>query len=252
MRTLSVVLALLLIVFTCPAQVPAQDSQSMLPQTQSQVPAPASPLTTLIVPAGTQIPVVLSSPISSKSAKPGKMVRVSTSFPITVGSQVAIPVGTYFEGVIDKVTKSQSSGTTLRIHFTRVIFANGYTVDVDATNQSARAASPDSASFIPASFTAGNHGGNGAPHLVLAAQQLPPPPLLPPMPHNGLGDGPAIGIAIAIGTAVAIIIGVILAAHHHGGASNAVLFDAGWQFNLVLQNPLTLNAASIAAATSGV
>lgn len=251
MRTFSVMLALLLVVSTCPAQVSAQDSQSTPPRRQSQTqalaPAPATavPATTLIVPAGTQIPVTLSSPISSKSAKPGKTVRVSTAFPVTVGSLVAIPVGTYLEGVIDKVTKSHS-GTTLQMHFTRVIFANGYTVDVDATNQSARVAKPDSGSFMPASFTAGSRDGNGAPHLVLVAQQLPTPPALP---HNGPGVGTAIGIGV--GLAVVAIVATILAVRHGAGARNGVLFDAGWQFDVVLQNPLTLNAASVAARASG-
>lgn len=231
MRILAIVLSVLLVVSTRPAQAPGTDSQ----QGPALAPAPSSsPI--IVVPQGTQIPATLASPITAKAAKPGRTVRAVTSFPVTVGSQIAIPVGTYFEGVIDKVTKNRRSGPTIEMHFTRIIFPNGYTVDVDATSQSADAAGPDSGSFVPAAFT-----GVDKPHLILTAQQEPPP-----LPH-----GPSMGAAIGIGVGLAAagIIGFIVAAHH-GGGNNGVLFDEGWQFDLVLQGPLSLNAASVAAAAA--
>jgi len=240
MRTLAIVLSLLLVVSTCPAQAPAADAQQapMQAPAPSVAPVPDSP-ETIIVPQGTQIPASLTSPITSKSAKPGRTVRAVTSFPVTVGSQIAIPVGTYFEGVIDKVTKNGRTGPTIEMHFTRIVFANGYTVNVDAASQSADAVRPDEGSEVPASFTRSD-----APRLVLAAQQEPPP-----VPHPGLGAAIGIGVGLAAAGIVALIITT-----HRGGGYNGVLFDAGWQFNLVLQGPLSLNAASIAAAgpaTSG-
>jgi hypothetical protein len=238
MRALAIVLSVLLVTSTCPvqAQAPAADAQAAPMQT----PAPSSPQI-LVVPEGTQIPATLASPIAAKSAKPGRAVRAVTSFPVTVGSQVAIPVGTYFEGVIDKVTKNSSTGPTIEMHFTRIVFANGYTVNVDAASQSADARDPGPGTVVAASFT-----GNDAPHLVLAAQQEQPP-----LPHNGPSMGTAIGIGV--GLAAAGIIGLIIATHH-GAGNSGVLFDAGWQFNLVLQGPLSLDAGSIAGAgvaTSG-
>lgn len=59
--------------------------------------------------------------------------------------------------------------------------------------------------------------------------------------------GAAIGIGV--GLAAAGILGAVLAVHH-SRASNGVLFDAGTQFEMVLQTPLSLNAASVAAAVA--
>ena len=76
---------------------------------------------TITIPVGTRIPLALASPITSK-ARPGDAVRAVTGFPVTVGTQLAIPVGTYVEGVIDKVTKGGRSGPSLQMHFTRILF----------------------------------------------------------------------------------------------------------------------------------
>ena len=167
-------------------------------------------------------------------------MRAVTAFPVTVGTQVAIPVGTYMEGVIDKVTRGSSDISSLHIHFTRMVYANGYKVDIDGINTNAKAMRPEfdrgSNSLEPAAFAGGD-----APHLVLVAQQPPP------LPHPGPSTGTAIGIGVGF-AAAGIIIAVL--AVHHSRASNGVLFDTGTQFEMVLQSPLSLNAASVAAAVA--
>lgn len=240
MRTPSLILAILLVISTCPAQAPVNTQQAP-PQTQVPVPM-TSPAQTMVVPEGTRIPATLSSPITIKAARRGTAVRAVTAFPVTVGTQVVIPVGTYMEGVIDKVTRG-SSGVSLHIHFTRIVYANGYTVDVDGINADAKAISPEfdrgSSLLEPAAFATEN-----APHLVLVAQQSPQPP---PLPHSGPSTGTVIGIGV--GFAAVGIIAAVLSIHHLHG-SNGVLFDTGWQFEMVLQSPLSLNAASVAAAVT--
>ena len=242
MRTLSLILAILLVISTCPAQTPAPNAQPLPPPTQAPAPM-TSPAQTIVVPEGTRIPATLSSSITTKSARRGTAVRAVTAFPVTVGTQVAIPVGTYMEGVIDKVTRGSSDISSLHIHFTRMVYANGYTVDIDGINTDAKAMSPEfdrgSNSLEPAALAAEN-----APHLVLVAQQSPEPP---PLPHPGPSMGTAVGIGVGI-TAGGIIAAVLAVRHLH--ASNGVLFDAGTQFEMVLQSPLSLNAASVAAAVA--
>jgi hypothetical protein len=240
MRTLSLLLAILLVVSTCPAQAPAPNAQPLPPQTQAPAPMTA-PAQTIVVPEGTRIPATLSASITTKSARRGTAVRAVTAFPVTVGTQVAIPVGTYMEGVIDKVTRGSSDISSLHIHFTRMVYANGYTVDIDGINTDAKAMGPEfdrgSSSLEPAALTAEN-----APHLVLVAQQSPPP-----LPHPGPSMGTAIGIGVGF-AAAGIVVAVLVA--RHSRASNGVLFDAGTQFEMVLQSPLSLNAASVAAAVA--
>jgi hypothetical protein len=157
---------------------------------------------------------------------------------VTVGTQLAIPVGTYVEGVIDKVMKGGRSGPSLQMHFTRLLYANGYSVAVDGANTQAKALIPKSSSPEPTAF-AGASGSNYA----LSAQQSPGSPALqPPASHTGAIVG------AMVGSAVAGIVAIVLMAHHQGGGST-VLFDTGWQFEMVLESPLSVDAASVDAAT---
>ena len=241
----------------------AQDSISTLPQqsatAQSSVPASAQPAT-ILIPANTHIPLVLSSPITTKSGRPGAAIRALTTFPITVGTQLAIPTGTYIEGVIDKVTRGGRNGLTLRAHFTRMLFANGYSVTIDGADLQAMAAKSHSLNaFLQGTpSTAPKPGFDADPrfeaalftsadqsHYVLAAQTIPEPPTLPPPPSMHTGRI----IGIAVGSAVAFIVAAIVLAHHNRGGSE-VLFDTGWQLEMVLHSPLSVDAASIGTASA--
>jgi len=215
-------------------QEPSSNSQP--PPSLVQGVAPATPpIRTITVPAGTRIPLALAGPINSKT-RPGAAVRAVTGFPVTVGSKLAIPVGTYVEGAIDKVSKGGRSGPNLQMHFTQLLYANGYSVDIDGASVQAKALSPNSGFSEAAALAANGSSGNS-----LAAQALPETPQLqPPVSH--------IGIAIGIGVAAAAAgIAIPLILLHHGGG-RVVLFDTGWQFEMVLNSPLSVDAASVAAA----
>jgi hypothetical protein len=54
---------------------------------------------------------------------------------------------------------------------------------------------------------------------------------------------------VAAGVTAAAIVTMILFGRGHGGG-NGVLLDTGWQFEMVLQSPVSVNAASIAAAVA--
>ena len=77
---------------------------------QPAPPAAASPAIT--VPAGTKIPLRLTSPLGTKTAQAGDAVHAEAAFPVTAGSTVAIPPGTYVEGVIDEVRSAGEAGPT--------------------------------------------------------------------------------------------------------------------------------------------
>lgn len=235
-------LVALLTASPCWAQVPLSNSQQSLSQNQQLAPETTQEQT-IVIPAGTRIQLSLASPIAAKSARPGYAVRAVMGFPVTVGTQLAIPVGAYVEGVIDKVTKGGSSGRTLQMHFTRVLYANGYSVPVDGANAVAGALSPDFNSPEIATFSGADARLSGSTY-ALAAQQLPgQPPTQPPSPHFGAAIGAGIG-AMAAG----IVVAVLLA--RHGGGGNGILFDTGWQFEMVLKSPVSVNAASIAGAVA--
>jgi hypothetical protein len=153
---------------------------------------------------------------------------------------LAIPVGTYVEGVIDRVTKGGRSGPSLQMHFTRLLYANGYSVAIDGANTQAKALSPNSSSPKLTTF-AGEKGSYSSLAAEPSAQQSA---VQSPSTHNtGVFAGLAIGSAAAA-------IAIVVLWHYHRGSSG-VLFDTGWQFEMVLQSPLTVDAGSVAAAAPG-
>jgi len=87
-----------------------------------------------IVPAGTRIPIQLRQPLTTKSANPGDPVYAQTSFPIVIDGKIAIPAGTWVQGEVDTVKRAgRIKGTAeLQFHLTKLIYANGYTLDISA------------------------------------------------------------------------------------------------------------------------
>lgn len=216
------------------------------PAAAAQTPAP--PLAqTVTVPAGTAIPLTLVSPIKSRSTKPGDSVRAMVAFPVTAGTQLAIPAGTYVEGNVTQIAAHtlQDKLPEVEIHFTRMLFANGYAVDLDANSTQARLIAPQE--IKPARERARSEIASAEPppgSLPFAGQTQPP--TLPPLPHSNLGT-----IAgVSIGVTAAAFIGMTIWMRHHATHTDYVLFDSGWQFQMVLTRPLTLNVSQVSAAAS--
>ena len=130
---------------------------------------------TLTIPAGTRIVLGLTSPVWTKSAKPGESVYTEATFPVAVDGAMAIPAGTNVRGTIEILFRasSRSDHAEFQMGFSEIIFANGYTVALPA----------------------------------------------------------------AVATVNALV-----------AARSDVLLDNGSQFEMLLEQPLELNAASIAAA----
>jgi hypothetical protein len=216
---------------------------------------PATPSNTITVPQGTTVPLTLVSSIKSLSTRPGDTVRAVVAFPVTVGTQLAIPAGTYVEGMVNSVT-ARAPNTHLpsvQIHFTQLLFANGYSVPLDAANTEAMMILPradsqaayeiadarDGAPFLGEGFGALGEG------FGAAGQTLPQPPTL-----TRPGPNPAVVVGATAGGFVAIMAVLIARAHHNAKNTDYLLYDNGWQFQMVLNSPLTLDAGKVAAAAA--
>ncbi len=210
----------------------------------------------IIVPEGTRIPMVLRSPVGTNSSNPGDTVRAETAFPVTVEGRVAIPLGTFVEGEIVSLTKATSARpANLEIRFTRLIFANGYEVTIVGTTAAARLGKPGTRS--PAASSQGNLSETGevatfqqfgiSTVTTNGLQQGPVPTTLPPLPHPG---PPAAFVAGAVVTAVVAIVSIISFRHHLGRGQNEAFWSVGSKIDLVLQGPLTLDVARVAAAAA--
>jgi hypothetical protein len=155
--------------------------------------ANAMPRTKIVVPAGTQVTLALTSPIMARSAAIGSAVYTQTAFPVTLNNQMAIPAGTYVQGTIDTLKRPGffSPHAEFQFHFTKMIFANGYTVVLPQTQHST--------------------DGSTSPDDVIPAVASP---------------------------------------YVYVTSRNDVLLDNGAQFDMVLQEPLWLNASLVASATT--
>ena len=126
------------------APPPAAGTQSTPGASAATAPADAAlsapkPGSTVEVPSGTSLPLVLHNGISTHSAKVGDPVYFETLFPIMINGRVAIPAGSYVSG---EVTESKRPGRVkgrgeLMIKLNTLILTNGYMVSLNAVPRSA-------------------------------------------------------------------------------------------------------------------
>jgi hypothetical protein len=203
-------------------------------------PAPQQEAQFVIVPAGTRIPLTLANPIKPKAARRGDSVHAFTAFAVTVNDQVAIPSGVLVEGVVEKLVKKDRFGHPwVEVHFTRMVFPNGYVLPLEAESTEAHnQALPNdrSPTSDPVSDAARENGPSAGDAFEFQFQQ-PPPPALPPLPKPNYG--PAIGLGVA-GVAGMVAI-AILATHHR---YDEFWYGVGYQFDMLLQAPVKIAAAS--------
>lgn len=219
------------VISLCGVQMPAA-------QTQTTAENPAQ----ITVPAGTHIPLKLISEIHNRSTQPGDAVRAQVAFPITVGTRVAIPAGTYAEGTVQSVKALGAGGRPeIRLHFTQLVFANGYSIPLDAVNLQAMVIEPEPGRNL-ATYTLAD-ARDGMPMLGEGAGQTTP--TLPPLPSTGPSQGVIIGATV--GAAALTTVLVIALSRRHATHADYLLFANGWQFEIELSQPLTLDASRVAA-----
>src|SRR5579862_483184 len=227
--------AVLMIATVCAAQTPMPAADT----------PPSSTAGTITIPQGTSVALTLISPIKSKSTKVGNSVQAQVAFPVTVGTQVAIPAGTYVEGIVNAVSvrDSKTHNPSVKIHFTALLFPNGYSVTLDAMNTDALLLDPGFDSQTQSEVA---DASDGAPMLGEGfGEPGQNPPTLPPLPSNG--PSPAVMTGVVAGAGVGATALILALAHHRAATADFLLFDNGWQLQMVLENPLTLDAAKIAA-----
>ena len=141
------------------------------------------------------------------------------------------------------VKKRSSSGPRVQIHFTSLLYANGYSIPLDAKNLQAEVMVPDRDAPEAGGQAVDGDAPLYAANLAASPAQAQPPPLHNPGPNIGVIAGVTLGASVGI-LAVAVLL------HHREGSYSSVLFDTGWQFEMVLQSPLTVDASSIPPAAS--
>ena len=209
-------------------------AQAAPPAAESSSPkdAPEAPLR-VTVPAGTRIPLALKHAISTKSVRPGDPVYLQTTFPVAENNRILIPAGTYVQGVVDNVKRPGrvSGRAELLMHFTTLIFPNGYTVTLPGAVEGVPGAEnskvKDKEGTIQAESQKGKDVGTVAKTTGAGAA-------VGAMSAGGKGAGIGAGAGGAVGLATILL-----------SRGQDVRMEAGTTVEMELQRPLTLEEARL-------
>lgn len=210
-----------------PVVAPAEAVNTL---SQSMVPVPS----TVTIPAGTRVLMVLKSPLHTTSGTAGSGLYLETLYPVIEGNRVVIPAHTQVQGVVeaDKRPGHVNRVAEFRFRFTTLIFPNNYVAPIQGALQS-----------IPGAKNVRTRDKDGTLKPVDQTEKVVTPVAAGAVSgaiiganHNfGIGLFPGAGLGAALG------LGAVLLKR-----GDAISLARGTSIEMVLQAPLSLEQAQIA------
>jgi type IV secretory pathway VirB10-like protein len=198
---------------------------------------------TLVIPAGSKIPLTLAQAISTKNAREGDAVYAQTAFPFVLNDRILVPAGTYIQGRISHTEKAGRSKkrAEILIHFTTMIFPTGYTVMLPASVENTPGADDkgvkDSEGTIQQDKDTGKRIEDAAKGAAVGGTV------------GSIGGVAAGGLNGArIGGAAGLAAGVAWALLKHGPE---VKLDVGTSIEMEIQRDIKVDASRIQVAKAG-
>lgn len=193
---------------------------------------------TAVIPAGTKVPVALKHAISTKSAKEGDSVYAETTFPVVANERVLIPAGTYVQGKISHIQRPGriKGRAEVLIHFTTLIYPNGYTVMLPGSVENAPGVDKTKVKDQEGTIQA---DGQTAEKVGTIASTAGTGAVVGGLSNGGKGAAIGAGIGGAVGTAIALLT-----------RGNEVKLETGTTLEMFIQRDVDLDASRIAANTS--
>jgi type IV secretion system protein VirB10 len=233
---LLVLLALSLGVAQEETNPPPADSSSQDATPAKAAPAPAAEEAapaTIVLPAGTKVPLVLKHAVSTKNARVGDNLYLESTFPVVQDNHMVIPAGTYVQGVVVAVKRPGriKGRAELLVHFTTMIFPNGYTVSFPGALDNVPGSETQKVKDKEGTIQADSQKGKD---VATAAGTTATGTLI----GAAAGGGKGAGIGAGIGGATGLIIAMLT-------RGNDVRLDAGTGMEMVLERPLTLEEAQL-------
>lgn len=237
--------------FICTAQDRPQDNTNQPPESRS-----AQSLT-IMIPAGTQLSLVLSQPIQSRILRRGDDIYAQITVPVLAGDEVAIPAGTFVQGTMDKLER-HGGRAQLRLQSMSLTFPDGYVKSIDGpmtleSSDGYAYKDPGAGHFVAAFALPVAGVGLGAliGHSVGSSQSTltasVPPGCIPGSPGclsssiPGPGSaGKDAGIGAAIGGAIGGIASVIVLFNTHH-----FFVDVGAPVEMTLQHPVSFEIKQV-------
>src|ERR1017187_1343640 len=111
----------------------AQQTTAAQPDSQSKNSVasanPAPGTTTITVPAGVSIALVLMHPIQSRYVRRGDDIYAQTTSPVVAGNEVVIPPGTFVQGKVDKLSRN-GGRAELYLQSMSIAYPDGYVAPI--------------------------------------------------------------------------------------------------------------------------
>lgn len=187
----------------------------------------------IVLPAGTKIPLVLKHAVSTKNAQVGDNLYLETTFPVVQNDRMVIPAGTYVQGVVTGVKKPGriKGRAELLIHFTTLIFPNGYTVSFPGALDNVPGAETQKVKDKEGTIQADSQKGKDVATVAGTAATGS-------LIGAAAGGGKGAGIGAGVGGATGLLIALLT-------KGNDVRLEAGAGVEMVLERPLTLEEAKL-------
>jgi hypothetical protein len=210
----------------------------------AQTPVPPDtkpPVTELIIPSGTKVPVSLKHAVSTKNARDGDPIYAETTFPIVLNDRVLIPANTYVQGRISGVKHPGriKGRAELLIHFTTMIYPSGYTVllpgSVDNVPGADKTNMKGEEGTIQQQGEKGRDAGAAASNASTGA--------MTGAVVGGLSQGRQ---GALIGAATGGVLGVAIALLSKG---SDVRLESGTTLEMVIQRPIPVDASRVPTTT---
>jgi hypothetical protein len=271
-RQAAVLLSILFFTFSCIAQSAVQNestqdtsqttAQAQTSNQQNSQPNQSQPRTqsTVTIPAGTELALVLTQPVQSRYVRRGDDIYAQITSPVDSGNEVVIPAGTFVDGKVDKIDRHGGRGE-LRLQSMSITFPDGYVAPISGpatleTGDGYALKDPGPNRFGAAMGLIGGGAGLGAliGHSVgsstgtLTTSSPPgcvgaPPNCISSSVSTGGSKGIDTGIGLTVGGAIGGVAALaLLASSHH------FFLDVGSPVEMTLQQPIMLQQDEVAKA----
>jgi hypothetical protein len=205
-------------------------SQDETQLTETMAPLPS----TVTIPAGTRVLMVLKSPLHTTSGTAGSGLYLETLYPVVQDNRVVIPAHTQVQGVVeaDKRPGHVNRVSEFRFRFTTLIFPNNFVAPIDGVLQS-----------IPGAKNIRTRDKDGTLKPVDQTEKVVTPAAVSAVggaiigAHRGFGIGllPGAGLGAALG------LGSVLLKR-----GDEISLARGTSVEMILQAPLSLEQAQVA------
>ena len=190
---------------------------------------------TVTIPAGTRVLMVLKSPLHTTSGTAGSGLYLETLYPVVQGNGVVIPAGTQVQGVVEADERPGHLKRTseFRFRFTTLIFPNNLVVPIDGVLQS-----------IPGAKNIRTRNDDRALNPVNQAEKVITPTVASTVGGAIIGSHRGFGIGLLPGAGLGAALGLGAVLLKRGDEIN---LPRGTSIEMVLAAPFSLEQSQVSA-----